>query len=46
MNRYVIKPLGPETLDDFARLIERQGTASWGTKGKGNCVMTATIAPS
>jgi len=30
---FVIKPLGPDTWDDFARLIERQGNASWGAPG-------------
>jgi len=30
---YTIKPLGPDTWDDFARLIERQGNASWGAPG-------------
>jgi GNAT superfamily N-acetyltransferase len=30
MNEYTIKPLGPDTWDDFARLIERQGNASFG----------------
>jgi GNAT superfamily N-acetyltransferase len=33
MNEYIIKPLGPDTWDDFARLIERQGNASWGAPG-------------
>jgi GNAT superfamily N-acetyltransferase len=33
MNEYVIKPLGPDTWDDFARLIERQGNASFGAPG-------------
>ena len=33
---YTIKPLGPDTWGDFA--YERP-------KGKGNCVMKATIAP-
>lgn len=27
---YTIKPLGPDTWDDFARLIERQGNGSMG----------------
>jgi hypothetical protein len=30
---YTIKPLGPDTWDDFARLIERQGNASFGAPG-------------
>lgn len=30
MDEFVIKPLGPETWDDFARLIERQGSGSMG----------------
>ena len=30
MNDFTIKPLGPDTWDDFARLIERQGNASFG----------------
>ena len=33
MNEYMIKPLGPGTWDDFARLIERQGNASFGAPG-------------
>ena len=33
MNEYTIKPLGPHTWDDFARLIERQGNASFGAPG-------------
>ncbi|HQV92644.1 MAG TPA: hypothetical protein PLA46_13750, partial [Phycicoccus sp.] len=30
MTIYTIKPLGPDTWDDFARLIERQGNGSMG----------------
>ena len=30
MNDFTIRPLGPDTWDDFARLIERQGNASFG----------------
>lgn len=30
MTEYTIKPLGPDTWDDFARLIERQGSGSMG----------------
>ena len=30
MTIYTIKPLGPDTWDDFARLIERQGKGSMG----------------
>ena len=33
MSEYTIKPLGPDTWDDFARLIERQGNASFGAPG-------------
>jgi GNAT superfamily N-acetyltransferase len=33
MSKYTIKPLGPETWDDFAALIKRQGNASWGAPG-------------
>ncbi|MGZ4672564.1 MAG: GNAT family N-acetyltransferase [Ilumatobacteraceae bacterium] len=33
MAEYTIKPLGPDTWDDFARLIERQGNASFGPPG-------------
>src|SRR5580765_6385299 len=33
MSEFVIKPLGPDTWEDFARLIERQGNASWGAPG-------------
>ncbi len=32
-SKYVIKQLGPDTWDAFARLIERQGNASWGAPG-------------
>lgn len=30
MSEYTIKPLGPDTWDDFAQLIERQGNGSMG----------------
>jgi GNAT superfamily N-acetyltransferase len=33
MNAYVIKPLGPDTWEAFARLIERQGNATFGPPG-------------
>jgi GNAT superfamily N-acetyltransferase len=33
MNEYTIKQLGPDTWADFARLIQRQGNASWGAPG-------------
>ena len=33
MDEFVIKPLGPDTWDDFAQLIKRQGNASWGAPG-------------
>ena len=45
MDEFVIKPLGPDTWDDFAQLIKRQGNASWGAPGCGVCGSMPTTMP-